>query len=150
MPAAVIVAGAVIQGALGRWVSSPWWSPDLLVICLLLALVAQPTRATVWIATAAATAAILAAGQPVLVASMYLACGALFRWIGARWNLADGSVQLAGVALAESLLASAWLIGAGAVTLDEAAGAVVRVLLTAAALPIVRALTRAVLRPSTS
>ena len=136
----LIVISVLAQVGLGRIVASPWWMPDGILVTMASLALVRPERALVPILLGAVLVLPVAGEHAPLVAGLY-AAGALLVWrLSASWDLAPAWVGMLAVALVEAMLIAWWLLLDGFGRLTLVGSAAIRVALTAACLPLARAI----------
>jgi len=126
--------------ALVSIVASPWLTPNLTLIGMVLTVSRLPQRWSLCAVTAGLVAMAWSVRVPALAFFSYLAAGAICRAASAQWDLHDRRVQsvVTGLAGALLLVTALWLEGIWSVGL--LAAGMVQVAVTVLALHVVRRL----------
>lgn len=84
--------------------ASPWWTPDFIVVGMVLALAKAPKRWMLYSALAAGMMLLWAIRLFVLLAASVLIVGALIAWAASRWDLSNRRVLMILAGLAAALI----------------------------------------------
>lgn len=169
MPASVavmLVLGVLVHGLLGRWMASPWWTPDVTTISLVMALAYGPSRvrraraeASGWTADerfellapgllAGCLVMVLSVRDSVLLGLSYLGLGWLIGSAASEWDLTDRTVQRVALGAAETVLLCVALVTGGALSAGLVGLAACKLLVTMACLTPCRRLAMWIIRPA--
>jgi len=105
------VSGAIIVGvsvglhlALGRWVPSPWFMPDLTVTGMVLAILLLPERPVSPAILSGALTMLFSVPHSLAAGVMYPLVGGLVKYAAHQWDLSQPRRQRAVVVAAQALL----------------------------------------------
>lgn len=105
MSGAVIVGvSACLHLALGRWIPSPWFMPDLTVTGMVLAILLLPDRPISPAIISGALMMLCSVAHPLAVGVMYPIVGGLVKYAAGQWDLSQPQRQRAVVVAAQALL----------------------------------------------
>ena len=134
----MLLLGLILQVCAGRWIVSPWWVPDFLLVSLVMGLLAAGGRRGTLIAWAAAAAMGLSVEHPVSVAAAYASAGAVVLVLAQRADLTEPRLQGVLLGILEAVLVGVGFALADRVSLALIGFGVVRVVMTLAAFGILR------------
>ena len=126
------------QIALGRWLPSPWFVPDLTLLGMAVLILRLPEHpfAPAWLAGVAAMT--LAGRHPLWVGLAYLAAGVAVKWMARQWEVTEPFRERLVIGIAQGGLLIL-LASTGPVTVGLIVMAGLQVGLTLLCLPLMRA-----------
>ena len=153
-PFVIIAAGFLGDLIIARWVPSPWWAPDLVLIALVFIIAHwsgasdEELRQRAWDdgrwkgllygAVAGSVMAWLSVRDAAAIGAIYLGIGSLVGWVSSMWELQDRSVCRTTVALGETAVVAAELALTGQLTFGLLMAGALKVVATVMALPVFR------------
>lgn len=139
---AVVIVGllALCQMALGRWVASPWFMPDLTLTGIVLAVILVPGRPLGPACLGGLAVLLLSVQHPVAMGGMLLGVGVLVKGAAGQWDLTAPSLQRVAVACAQGTFLAAQIALGASLTRDLLVLAISHLLITTLCVPLVRSL----------
>lgn len=135
---AVVCLGVFVQIAIGRWVPSPWLTPDLTSLSMVLLILRVPGHPLLPAWVAGLCAMTLAAHHALATALAYVGTGAVVKWIAHQAEVREPSREALVVAGALGLLL-AMVMSTTPVRVGGVLWALAQIGLTLACLPLARA-----------
>lgn len=139
LAAAVVIAGTCAHLLLGRWILSPWLMPDLTFLGMALAVLLIPGRPFSAVLVGGVLVTLMSVERPLLMGLGYAGAGWLVLRSAVIWDVTTPALQRFIIGGGESLILVLGFIGVP-MTPGLLLGAVVRLGVTIACLPLVRSI----------
>ncbi|MBI3319970.1 MAG: hypothetical protein HYZ89_05235 [Candidatus Omnitrophica bacterium] len=138
----IVTLGVLSHLAIGRWIASPWWVPDLTLLSIVVTMARYPGQAFLPALYGGLLMMLFTVHHAVAVGLSYVGAGVLTKLLATQGDLATPFLQQVIVGVAEiGLLAVALFLNRTAsLELLELSGA--KVLVTVACIPFMRRLVR--------
>ena len=107
----IVASGALLLISVGRWVASPWFVPDLMLVGLVVAMSHASEQSSITPAVLGSLVAMLTStSHAVVIGGAYLVVGAVLNVLAGRVDLANPFIQLIVLGAAEGCLLVLWVV----------------------------------------